>query len=519
MCFNPQLIANNSVYKNAVFSDECFEVPCGSCLECRDSQQADWERRLSFEIYSLYKRLGHAVFLTLTFDDDSLPYMRFPQRDASLSRPVPCFDNELVKAFLLELKKSMLCRYGKGSYKYFIAEEFGKTTQRPHLHLLAFLESNVDMKDFYFLVDSAWLHGFIFPKYDPRVDDFVKYDKVKCCMVHADIELMDRAASAKYISKYITKDLSFYSIPEISNFMSFYYPYIKEHGLYTFDKRSRKKVFRCLSPEQVKQQKLANNAELSKWRRYLPKHFQSNFIGYSILDNISSVVDAFDNGVLDPLSKRIVPLPRYAKNKILFKSVLSDRVSDLNGKLLYDRFLSPIGEKYLYAIFKNRIGKMSIKFREFLSRRGSIAGYCQRLNKSYQDFCSSFDSLKSKFSNIYDSLASVYCGSRFINHNLRSHQEAVGSDMNIYDPVQLARLYVLNKHTRLHKFFDNIQPVVDTFSNSFNPLFSDVKSFLRDLVSLMQLDRKDSLEFNYARYDRICQYNRKYTFGYPENFC
>lgn len=518
MCFNPQIIANNSVYKNAVFSDEAFEVPCGTCLECRDSQQADWERRLSFEIYSLYKRRGHGVFLTLTFDDDSLPMMSFPRRDCSMSQPVPCFDNNLVKDFLLELKKSMLCRYGKKSYKYFLAEEFGKTTQRPHLHLLGLLEENVDMKDFYHLVNSAWLHGFIFPKYDPKIDDFVKYDKVKCCMVHADIELIDRAASAKYVSKYITKDLSFYSIPEINDFMSGYYPYIKEHGLYYSDKRTRKKVRRALTPEQIKKQTLINNAEIAKWRRYLPKHFQSNFIGYSILDNVTSVVDAFDHGVTDPLSKRVVPLPRYAKNKLLFKNVLSDRISDSSGKPLYDRYLSSLGEKYLYLIFKNRVGKMSTKFRDFMSRRGSIAGYCQRLNKSYSDFCSCFEVLKSKFSNIYDTLSVVYCGSRYINHNLRAHQEAVGTDYNIYDVDQVARLYVQNKHTRLHRLF-NIQPVVDSFSNSFNPLFSEVRSFIRDLVSLMQLDRKDALEFNYARYERICQYNRKYTFGYPENLC
>lgn len=516
MCTNPLLIANKSLRYNPYYSDSHFEVPCNGCAECRDSVQADWQRRLSFEINSLYKSGGHGVFITLTFNDDSLPYMRFPQSDGSLSNPVPCFDNDLVKDFLCKLKKRMLRLYGKHSYKYFIAEEYGKNTKRPHLHLLALLQSNVDIIDFYHLVNSLWLHGFIFPKYDPNLGDFVKYDPIKCTMVHADYELMDRAGSAKYVSKYVTKDIDFYSIPEISDFVSSYYDQIMNRGLFEYYRGKR--VMRVLSDDQMIELHKVNLLEKQKWSRYLPKHWQSKFLGYSILDLIDDPVSAFDSGVCDPLTKEIVPLPRYAKRKLLYKSVPSDRVSLFTGKPLYDRYLSATGVRYLYVIFKNRIGRIGVKFREFLSRRGSIALYLQRIGKTYNEFSSNFDFLKNYFGNrVYDALSTVYNGSRYMSHYLRSHLDAVDLDYKIFDVDFVSRLYVANKHTAIYKYLPS-HPVVSCY-DCCNLVFDRVRDFLRVLSKIMALDRIDTQLFNYNKYLRICDLNRRYTSGYPLSLC
>lgn len=329
MCTNPLIVRNKSPYKVYDVSPQKYQVPCGKCLECRSLVQSDWCTRLSYEINMFYRNGGIGVFLTFTYNDDDLPVF------APLNQP--CFRHDDVLKFMDRLNTYMQRTYGPYMYKYFICSEYGKNTQRPHYHGQFLLQHGVDWPSFVEKCRELWSeHGFMFPKFDGH--QYVGNDGTGVSPT-----LINGAASAKYVSKYITKDLSFYNIPSIAAYLdkrnnSFDIPY----------KKRRELIKRCL-----------------------PKHWQSKGIGLSQLEQVNlfdsdSVRNALKNGVFEPLSGEVVPLSSYVVNKLMYKSVKSTRLSPISGKPLYDRYLTDFGRKYLRCTFDNRLRKEINKYDEFL---------------------------------------------------------------------------------------------------------------------------------------------------------
>lgn len=329
MCTNPLIVRNKSPYKVYDVSPQKYQVPCGKCLECRSLVQSDWCTRLSYEINMFYRNGGIGVFLTFTYNDEDLPVF------APLNQP--CFRHDDVLKFLDRLNLYMQRTYGPYMYKYFICSEYGKNTQRPHYHGQFLLKYGVDWPSFVEKCRELWSeHGFMFPKFDGH--QYVDNDGLGVSPT-----LKNGAASAKHVSKYITKDLSFYNIPSIAAYLdkrnnSFDIPYKKRWEL----------IKRCL-----------------------PKHWQSKGIGLSQLEQVNlfdsdSVLNALKNGVYEPLSGEVVPLSSYAVNKLMYKSVKSTRLSPTSGKFLYDRYLTDFGRKYLRSTFDNRLRKEINKYDEFL---------------------------------------------------------------------------------------------------------------------------------------------------------
>lgn len=329
MCTNPLIVNNHSPYKVYDISPKKYQVPCGKCLECRSLVQNDWCTRLSYEINLFYRNAGIGVFLTFTYNDVDLPIF------APLNQP--CFRHDDVLKFLDRINLYMQRTYGSYMYKYFFCSEYGKNTQRPHYHGLFLLKHGVDWFSFVEKCRELWSeHGYLFPKFDGH--NYVDNDGnvVSPC-------LKNGAASSKYVSKYITKDMAFYNIPSIRDYLdkgskSFDLPYFKRKEL----------IKRCL-----------------------PKHWQSKGIGLSQLEQFNlfdkdSVVNALTNGVYEPLSGKIVPLSSYVVNKLMYKSVKSSRISDTTGKPLYDRYLTDFGREYLRTTFTNRVNKEISKYDEFL---------------------------------------------------------------------------------------------------------------------------------------------------------
>lgn len=311
-----------------------YQVPCGKCLECRSLVQSDWCTRLSYEINMFYRNGGIGVFLTFTYNDDNLPVF------APLNQP--CFRHDDVLKFLDRINLYMQRTYGSHMYKYFICSEYGKNTQRPHYHGAFLLQHGVDWHLFVEKCRTLWSeHGFMFPKFDGH--QYVDNDGLGVTPT-----LRNGAASAKYVSKYITKDLSFYNIPSIAAYLD------KRNNSFDVPYKKRKELI----------------------KRCLPKHWQSNGIGLSQLEQINlfdsnSVETALKNGVYEPLSGEVVSLSSYIVNKLMYKSVKSNRLSPTTGKLLYDRYLSDFGRKYLRFTFENRLHKEIRKYDEFLQTQPS----------------------------------------------------------------------------------------------------------------------------------------------------
>lgn len=107
-------------------------LPCGYCASCRRDKIRMWSDRLAFE--SIGKP---STFLTLTYNDDSLP----SDRSVSLSDWQRFHDRLRHKV--------------PQKYKYFVTSEYGSQTFRPHYHVCLI---NFDWRDWkqYSAIDSAW---------------------------------------------------------------------------------------------------------------------------------------------------------------------------------------------------------------------------------------------------------------------------------------------------------------------------------------------------------------------------
>lgn len=93
---------------------ESLNLPCGKCVGCRADQAMMWSIRAYHESTS---HLANS-FLTLTYDDDHLPW------DGKISKP------DLQNFF-----KRMRHHY---KLRYIACGEYGELTRRPHYHAIIF---------------------------------------------------------------------------------------------------------------------------------------------------------------------------------------------------------------------------------------------------------------------------------------------------------------------------------------------------------------------------------------------
>lgn len=101
-----------------------IRVPCGSCVGCRMDRAREWKVRNCMEL----PYHDFSYFLTLTYDDDHLPFNDFGE-------PV------LLKEDLQKFWK----RFRKAGYElsYFSCGEYGDNTHRPHFHALVYLDQDI----------------------------------------------------------------------------------------------------------------------------------------------------------------------------------------------------------------------------------------------------------------------------------------------------------------------------------------------------------------------------------------
>lgn len=462
MCLTPISLLHRTVLYHEACSYVSYEVPCSKCEECRSVQRLEWETRLAFELAYTKQTGGNAVFLTFTYNDRHLPKLMF--RDGLCNVLVPCFDGDHVLNFLDQVNNYMQKFYGKESYKYFIAAEYGKNTRRPHYHGLFMIRKDVDVHNFVEMCRQYWTQGklsdldseplgFMFPKFDYRKNSYVDSDGnsstplLKGFDPNSGVPLY---AGAKYVSKYVTKDLAYFHLNPVLE------------KAYKSDKTFKK-----------------------THRRWLPKHWQSNGIGYSIfknidLSNISAVDDLIQNGIGNPLdpSKPRMSLPNFVVNKLMYKNVLSDRISPTTGKRLYDRELSVFGLRYLKQSYINKVNRA-----------------CERISKTYQYIMQHENCLP-------------------LRHNLLTFPWSDAPITDVTDYAQLrpiAIYHVLLKHLspcnlvralwrfdgRISKFFD--------IDSSYQLYFDaktkwTVQSYIEDGIS-EEYTSKDAAFFNEAFYE------------------
>lgn len=101
-------------------------VACGKCQGCRVRRTGEWVIR---NLWELKRCDGEACFVTLTYDDESLP--------ASYS-----VDVKELQGFLKRLRARLRYRYGADfRIRFFAVGEYGEredATKRPHFHIIIF---------------------------------------------------------------------------------------------------------------------------------------------------------------------------------------------------------------------------------------------------------------------------------------------------------------------------------------------------------------------------------------------
>ena len=133
-------------------------VPCGKCNFCLQNRRNQWAFRLHYEL----KRAKSAVFVTLTYNNESVPVKIIG------TRPFLILDKDELQNFHKVLKQyqSRLLLRKKikdrkdWKIKYYSVGEYGSTYDRPHYHCILYnLHPLVKEK---LELNQIWTKGSIF---------------------------------------------------------------------------------------------------------------------------------------------------------------------------------------------------------------------------------------------------------------------------------------------------------------------------------------------------------------------
>lgn len=102
---------------------EGVSAPCGKCAACRIASRREWTIRVMHELTTM----GSGMFVTLTYDDEHLPFNKDWQG-------VPSIDPTLQKTDLQKYFKRLRKDLGTHKIKHFSCGEYGDLNQRPHYH-------------------------------------------------------------------------------------------------------------------------------------------------------------------------------------------------------------------------------------------------------------------------------------------------------------------------------------------------------------------------------------------------
>lgn len=306
MCTNPIHIKTKASYYLPYINKAYFNVPCGECESCRMAKQSDWQLRARFHT----KDYPIVYVYTLTYREDAVPYFE----DKEYNIRTMAFSHKHIKDFLDNIRKYMIRRkwITNKEMNYFIASEYGEgkhspkdkpSTHRPHYHINFYFKDTVKFtfEQFHDLMRQFWVypHGFIFPDIkskDPVNDNYYK-THYPC---EKEVLMKDEGGTAKYISKYVCKDIDFYKKKEITDYL---------------DKNLKK-----TNPQEY---------EKRYWRikRFLPKHWQSKGFGIALLDEVKKDKDYYLSGGKwkDIKDLKTYHIPQYITNKLTKINCLHNR--------------------------------------------------------------------------------------------------------------------------------------------------------------------------------------------------
>lgn len=138
---NPNKGLNPSVGINFMrdCSSDFIKIPCGHCPECIGVRQLNFTQRVQVEAL-----VNHIFFLTLTYNNESLPYVQDHLVDPrsgdcvelDLDRPVRYADFRDFSLMMMRLRNSGAV---PADTRFVTVSELGSSRGRPHFHSLLFI--------------------------------------------------------------------------------------------------------------------------------------------------------------------------------------------------------------------------------------------------------------------------------------------------------------------------------------------------------------------------------------------
>lgn len=129
--------------------NKVYKVPCNSCDECLLERSKRKATQLMIENYDRKDPTG-SWFITLTYDDDHIPYNEVYKNGklVSVEESLPPKDPYLyehkrdrkkcIKPFIDNLTYHAKTKYGDETPMWFYCGEYGGETKRPHFHMIIF---------------------------------------------------------------------------------------------------------------------------------------------------------------------------------------------------------------------------------------------------------------------------------------------------------------------------------------------------------------------------------------------
>lgn len=304
-CYSPLVVKNPKARFESGFDSLNLEVPCGACLGCATDQQNEWMLRAYYQ-YKKYKQNGgFCVFITLTYNDESLPkfYDKFHNKTFS------CFDKKHLDTWLNSIRKVYerkgITNNNSLGVSYLICSEFGdvRNTCRPHYHALLFLPCIhlFRYSDILSRIKRLWKYGFA---------DYSSHGAI-----------VNSEMAVKYVCKYISKDVAFHENVDIRNYINF----ISNPDNY--------EMLEQCSVDDPFRNKMSlfdlQKSLLKEFKRYSQRHFQSKGFGLLMLDELKSysenrMFEVLQTGLSTPGSvlstgqHYYYKIPSYIKKKILY---------------------------------------------------------------------------------------------------------------------------------------------------------------------------------------------------------
>lgn len=147
-CYQPITVYNRKVHRALL-------VPCNKCSGCLERKRNTWAHRVEQE--KLHGEFKNSFFITLSYDDEFLPYESFSRisKNKRIGEVEPTGE-ALLNPYDLSMFLKRFRTYSGERICYFACGEYGdpSKTKRPHFHIILF--TNLNWQDTLHYTRCAW---------------------------------------------------------------------------------------------------------------------------------------------------------------------------------------------------------------------------------------------------------------------------------------------------------------------------------------------------------------------------